>query len=61
MQIKVLYKQLLDGALINKDYVANTLKQSAQCYRQSKYIGDGYQQQQLIFITHVSWVLPNFR
>ena len=44
---------------INKIYVANTLKQSAQCYQQSKYICEGYQQQQLIVITGVSWVLPN--
>ena len=44
---------------INKVYVANTLKQSAQCYQQSKYICEGYQQQQPIVITVVSWVLPN--
>ena len=36
---------------INKIYVANTLKQSAQCYQQSKYICEGYQQQQPIVIT----------
>ena len=44
---------------ISKIYVANTLKQSAQCYQQSKYICEGYQQQQPIVITGVSWVLPN--
>ena len=36
---------------INKLLVANTLKQSAQCYQQSKYICDAYQQQQPIVIT----------
>ena len=46
MKTKVFYKQLLDRALINKVYVVNTLKQRAQCYKQSKYICEGYQQQQ---------------
>ena len=36
---------------INKVYVANTLKQSAQYYQQSKYICEGYKQQQQILST----------
>ena len=51
MKTKVLYKQLLDGTLIKKCYVVNTVKESAHCYKQRKYICEGYQQQQPIVIT----------
>ena len=36
---------------INEGHVVNTLKKSAQCYKQSKYICEGHQQQQPIVIT----------
>ena len=46
---------------INKVSVANTLKQSIQCYQHSKYICEGYQQQQQLSLHSVSWVLPNLQ
>ena len=42
---------------INKVYVVKSLMQSAQCYKQNKYICEGYQQQQPIVIT---WCFMGF-